>query len=44
MKAKRRKNRSPAACMRFKRLVRKIGPKNRYREVDFGRPVGREVL
>ena len=24
-------------------LVRKIDPKNRYREADFGKPLGREV-
>ncbi len=29
---------------RLEDLVKKITPKNRYKEVDFGRPVGREVL
>jgi len=29
---------------RLEELVKKITPKNRYQEVDFGPPVGREVL
>jgi antitoxin MazE len=32
-----------AARYRLEDLVRKITPKNRYREEDFGGPVGREV-
>ncbi len=34
----------PIPRYRLEDLVKKITPRNRYKEVDFGPPVGREVL